>query len=144
MKENDLNLDIDIDRLKKDPSLNEVLNFTKAIFKKLPHETNGEESVYLKPHETNRINQESIYSLLTTAQSIINPATLSLLSNSLNQPENNSDKSEISSQAFDQLTSSMNAIKEELKQTKIELEEKSQRLAALESEVKSLKRRRRR
>ncbi|CAM3997534.1 hypothetical protein [Mesobacillus thioparans] len=144
MKENDLNLDIDIDSLKKNPSLNEVLNLTTAIFKKLPQETNNEKTVNLKPAETNHINQDSIQSLLTAAQSIVNPTTLSLLLNSLKQQENKSDKPEISSQAFDQLSSSMNAIKEELKQTKIELEEKSQRLAAMESEVKSLKRRRRR
>ncbi len=138
MKENDLNLDFDIDRLKNDPSLNEVLSLTKAIFNKLPQEADDEKSENLKPSEA------SIHSLLTTAQSIINPTTLSLLSNSLKQQEIKSDKPEISSQEFHQLTSSMIAIKEELNLTKIELEEKSQRLAALESEVRSLKRRRRR
>ncbi|MCM3121883.1 MULTISPECIES: hypothetical protein [unclassified Mesobacillus] len=141
MKENDLNLDIDIDRLKKDPSLNEVLNLTQAIFKKLPQETNDEKPINSKPAETTTFNQDSIQSLLTTAQSIINPATLSLLSNALKQQSN---KSEISRQAVDELTSSMNALKEELKQVKTELAERNQRLTALESEVKSLKHRKRR
>lgn len=144
MIEKDLNLDIEIDRLKKDPSLNEVLNLTKSILKKLPQETNGEESVNLKPIEPNHINKDSIHSLLTTAQSIINPATLSLLSNALKQPENKNDNSEISRSSFEQLTYSMNALKEELKQVKTELVERNQRLTALESEVKSLKHRKRR
>jgi peptidoglycan hydrolase CwlO-like protein len=141
MNEKDLNLDIDIDRLKKDPSLNEVLNLTQAIFNKLPQETNDEKPINSKPAETTTINQDSIQSLLTTAQSIINPATLSLLSNSLKQQSN---KSENSRQAVDELTSSMNALKEELKQVKTELAERNQRLTALESEVKSLKYRKRR
>lgn len=61
MKENNLNLDID--RLKKDPSLNEVLNLTQAIFKKLPQETNDEKQTNSKPSETTTINQYSIQSL---------------------------------------------------------------------------------
>lgn len=133
-----------IDRLKKDPSLNEILNFTEAILKKLPENEKATDKI--EAPKDNQLNAETLNSLVTTAQSFINPTTLSLLSRTLNQSEIKEKDSDTTSlkHKVEQLSAELSEVKEELNQTKIQLAEKIQRLEELETTVQYLKRRRRR
>ncbi|WP_079509277.1 hypothetical protein [Mesobacillus jeotgali] len=135
-----------LERLKRDPTLTDVLNITQAILKKFPEETTEDETGTAKTAENPQMNQDAINSLLTTAKSIVNPTTLSILSKSMNQPKKNIDNSEVTNLkvTVEKLTSSMDELKETLKSIQSQLEEKNNRLSALETEVNSLKRRRRR
>jgi chromosome segregation ATPase len=135
-----------IDRLKKDPSLNEILNFTQAIIKKMPEGINETATENIEPAEKNKLNVDTLNSLMTTAQSFVNPTTLTLLSKAIKQTEVKDESSEITSLKleFEQLSAEMSEIKEELNQTKTQLAEKIQRLEELETTVQYLKRRRRR
>ncbi|GAE44362.1 hypothetical protein [Mesobacillus boroniphilus] len=74
-----------IEDLKKDPTLNEILNFTQGIFKKLPE--NDKVTDNSKADKDSQLNAETLNSLVTAAQSFINPTTLSFLSKTLNQSE---------------------------------------------------------
>jgi DNA repair ATPase RecN len=133
-----------IDRLKKDPSLNEILNFTQAILKKIPENEKATDKI--EAPKDNQLNAEKINSLVTTAQSFINPTTLSLLSKHLNQSEIKEKDSDTTSlkHKVEQHSAELREVKEELNQTKIQLAEKIQRLEELETTVQYLKRRRRR
>jgi DNA repair ATPase RecN len=133
-----------IDRLKKDPSMNEILNFTQAILKKLPESEKTTDNS--QTDNGNKSNAETINSLVTAAQSFINPTTLSLLSRTLNQTEIKKDDSNSSTLKLkvEQLSAELSEVKEELNHAKIQLAEKSQRLEELETSVQYLKRRRRR
>jgi DNA repair ATPase RecN len=133
-----------IDRLKKDPSMNEILNFTQAILKKLPE--NEKTTDNSQADNDNQKNAETINSLVTAAQSFINPTTMSLLSRTLNQTEIKKEDSNFSTLKIkvEQLSAELSEVKEELNQAKIQLAEKSQRLEELETSVQYLKRRRRR
>ncbi|MBT2686127.1 hypothetical protein [Bacillus sp. ISL-37] len=133
-----------IDRLKKDPSLNEILNFTEAILKKLPENEKATDKI--EAPKDNQLNAETLNSLVTAAQSFINPTTLSLLSRTLNQSEIKEKDSDTTSlkHKVEQLSAELSEVKEELNQTKIQLTEKNQRLEELETTVQYLKRRRRR
>lgn len=133
-----------IDRLKKDPSLNEILNFTQAILKKIPENEKAADKIDA-PKE-NQLSSEKLNSLMTTAQSFINPTTLSLLSKNLNQSEIKEKDSDTTSlkHKVEQLSAEWSEVKEELNQTKTQLEEKIHRLEELETTVQFLKRRRRR
>lgn len=133
-----------IDRLKKDPSMNEILNFTQAILKKLPdNEKTTDNSATVNDNQS---NADSINSLVTAAQSFINPTTMSLLSRTLNQTEIKKEDSNSPTLKIkvEQLSAELSEVKEELNQAKIQLAEKSQRLEELETSVQYLKRRRRR
>ncbi|UYZ20265.1 hypothetical protein [Mesobacillus jeotgali] len=142
MNENDMKPHID--SFKKDPSLNEILNFTQAILKKLPE--NEKTNDNSQANNENKPNAETINSLVTTAQSFINPTTLSLLSRTLNQTENKKEDSNSSTLNLkvEQLAAELSEVREELNQAKIQLSEKGQRLEELEATVQFLKRRRRR
>jgi DNA repair ATPase RecN len=133
-----------IDRLKKDPSLNEILNFTEAILKKLPENEKATDKI--EAPKDNQLTAETLNSLVTAAQSFINPTTLSLLSRTLNQSEIKEKDSDTTSlkHKVEQLSAELSEVKEELNQTKIQLTEKNQRLEELETTVQYLKRRRRR
>ena len=131
-----------IDRLKKDPSMNEILNFTQAILKKLPdNEKTTDNSATVNDNQS---NADSINSLVTAAQSFINPTTMSLLSRTLNQTEIKKEDSNSPTLKIkvEQLSAELSEVKEELNQAKIQLAEKSQRLEELETSVQYLKRRR--
>ncbi|WP_102263072.1 hypothetical protein [Mesobacillus jeotgali] len=133
-----------IDRLKKDPSLNEILNFTQTFLKKIPENEKAADKI--EAPKENQLSAEKINSLMTTAQSFINPTTLSLLSKNLNQSEIKEKDSDTTSlkHKVEQLSAEWSEVKEELKQTKIQLAEKIHRLEELETTVQYLKRRRRR
>ncbi|MBT2693805.1 hypothetical protein [Bacillus sp. ISL-55] len=133
-----------IDRLKKDPSLNEILNFTEAILKKLPENANATDRI--EAPKDKQLSAATLNSLVTTAQSFINPTTLSLLSRTLNQSEIKEENSDTTSLKLkvEQLSAELSEVKEEFNQTKLQLIEKNQRLEELEATVQSLKRRRRR
>ena len=133
-----------IDRLKKDPSLNEILNFTQAILKKIPENEKAADKI--EAPKENQLSAEKLNSLMTAAQSFINPTTLSLLSKNLNQSEIKEKDSDTTSlkHKVEQLSAEWSEVKEELNQTKIQLAEKIHRLEELETTVQYLKRRRRR
>ncbi|WP_226676658.1 hypothetical protein [Mesobacillus jeotgali] len=135
-----------IDPLKKDPSLNEIFNFTQEIIKKLPEDTNEKANENSNPTEKNQLNADTLNSLVTAAQSFVNPTTLSLLSKALKQSENKDDNREIPNLKLEveQLSDELSEVKEELNQTKTQLAEKIHRLEELETTVQYLKRRRRR
>lgn len=133
-----------IDRLKKDPSLNDILNFTEAILKKLPENEKATDKIE-SPKDI-QLNAETLNCLVTAAQGFINPTTLSLLSRTLNQSEIKEKDSGTTSlkNKVEQLSTDLSEVKEELKQTKTQLAEKTHRLEELETTVQYLKRRRRR
>ena len=137
-----------VERLKNDPSMDEILNFTQAMLNKLP-ETNEEKTADHKDTSESiniSINKESLNSLMKAVQSIVNPATISYLSKTFKQPESKEDDSGAANlkDKVDQLSAELEQIKEELSQTKAGLADNSQNLEILETEVKYLKGRRRR
>ncbi|MBT2637955.1 hypothetical protein [Bacillus sp. ISL-39] len=145
MNENDIKPHID--RLKKDPSLNEILNFTQAVLKKSSEKPDeGKVTDHIKADGNNQLNADTLDTLVASAQSFLNPATLSLLSKTLNQSELKKEDSKSSSlkHKVEQLSAEMNEVREELNQTKTQLAEKNKRLEELEETVQYLKRRRRR
>jgi DNA repair ATPase RecN len=133
-----------IDRLKKDPSLNEILNFTQSFLKKYSH--NGKSTEKIESEKGTQLNAEALTSLVTTAQSFINPTTLSLLSTTLSQPEIKEEDSNSFSLEFkvEQLSAELSKVIEDLNEAKVQLAERSQRLEELEATVLYLKRRKRR
>lgn len=136
-----------IDRLKKDPSLNEILNLTQAILKKSSDKKDeGKGSDILKAAENKQLSTDTLDTLKASAQSFLNPTTLSLLSRTLNQSEMKKEDSSSSSLKLkvEQLSAEMNEVREDLDETKTQLAEKSKRLEELEATVQYLKRRRRR
>ncbi|ESU33621.1 hypothetical protein G3A_05305 [Bacillus sp. 17376] len=130
-----------IEDLKKDPTLNEILNFTQGIFKKLPE--NDKVTDNSKADKDSQLNAETLNSLVTAAQSFINPTTLSFLSKTLNQSEIKEKDSNPTSlkHKVEQLTAELSEVKEGLNEAKTQLSEKIKRLEEL---VQYLKRRRRR
>lgn len=135
-----------IERLKKDPSLNEIFNFTQEVLKKLPEKTNENATDHKKTTENNPVNADTLNSLVTAAQSFVTPTTLSLLSKTLKQSEIKEENSKITSLKleFEQLSAEVAEVKQQLNETKIQLAEKSKRLEEIETTVQNLKRRRRR
>ncbi|WLR56889.1 hypothetical protein LC048_08490 [Mesobacillus subterraneus] len=133
-----------IDRVKNDPSLNEILHFTESILKKLPENEKATDKI--EAPKDNQLNAETLNSLVTAAQGFINPTTLSLLSRTLNQSEIKEKDSDTTSlkDKVELFSADLSEVKEELKQTKTQLAEKTHRLEELETTVQYLKRRRRR
>jgi archaellum component FlaC len=137
-----------IDLIKKDPSLNEILNIAQGLLTKIPEMKSNETAAESEMTSTaKQLNKNSLDSLLTTAKSIVNPTTLSLLSKTINQPETKrKDSPECASlkQAIQELTAELNQVKEDLAQTKNSKAEMDQQLKEIETEIQLLKRRRRR
>ncbi|MFT9596922.1 hypothetical protein [Mesobacillus sp.] len=145
MNENDIKPHID--RLKKDPSLDEILNFTEVILKNSSKKKDeGKVADSFKAAENNQSSADSLNSLVTTVQSFINPTTLSLISKTLNPSDIKEQDSDTTSlkQKVEQLSAELSEVKVALNQTKTQLAEKSQRLEKLEASVEYLKSRRRR
>lgn len=137
-----------IDSLKKEPSLDGILNFTQAIFNQLPEEHNDEVS----QSQNNHFNADNLNSLMAAVQGIVNPTTLSLLSKTLNKSDSKKEdanttslenETEKLSYENEQLPVELNEVKEQLNVMKCELAENNKRLQELESEVQYLRRRRR-
>jgi archaellum component FlaC len=137
-----------IDLIKKDPSLNEILNIAQGLLTKIPEMKSNETAAESEMTSTaKQLNKNSLDSLLTTAKSIVNPTTLSLLSKTINQPETkrkDSPESASLKQAIQELTAELNQVKEDLAQTKNSKAEMDQQLKEIETEIQLLKRRRRR
>lgn len=131
-----------IDSLKKEPSLDGILNFTQAIFNQLPEEHNDEVS----QSQNNHFNADNLNSLMAAVQGIVNPTTLSLLSKTLNKSDTKKEDANTTSLENEntQLSAELNEVKEQLNAMKSDLAENSKRLQELESEVQNLRRRRRR
>lgn len=138
-----------IDSLKKEPSLDGILNFTQAIFNQLPEENNDEVS----QSQNNHFNADNLNSLMAAVQGFVNPTTLSLLSKTLNKSDAKKEDANTTSleneteQLFyenEKLSAVLNEVKEQLNAMKSDLAENSKRLQELESEVQYLRRRRRR
>lgn len=131
-----------IDSLKKEPSLDGILNFTQAIFNQLPEEHNDEVS----QSQNNHFNADNLNSLMAAVQGFVNPTTLSLLSKTLNKSDTKKEDANTTSLENEntQLSAELNEVKEQLNAMKSDLAENSKRLQELESEVQNLRRRRRR
>lgn len=131
-----------IDSLKKEPSLDGILNFTQAIFNQLPEEHNDEVS----QSQNNHFNADNLNSLMAAVQGFVNPTTLSLLSKTLNKSDTKKEDANTTSleNETEQLSAELNEVKEQLNAMKSDLAENSKRLQELESEVQNLRRRRRR
>lgn len=131
-----------IDSLKKEPSLDGILNFTQAIFNQLPEEHNDEVS----QSQNNHFNADNLNSLMAAVQGFVNPTTLSLLSKTLNKSDTKKEDANTTSleNENEQLSAELNEVKEQLNAMKSDLAENSKRLQELESEVQNLRRRRRR
>lgn len=131
-----------IDSLKKEPSLDGILNFTQAIFNQLPEEHNDEVS----QSQNNHFNADNLNSLMAAVQGFVNPTTLSLLSKTLNKSDTKKEDANTTSLENEntQLSAELNEMKEQLNAMKSDLAENSKRLQELESEVQNLRRRRRR
>jgi uncharacterized coiled-coil DUF342 family protein len=137
-----------IDLIKKDPSLNEILNIAQGLLTKIPEMKSNETAAESEMTSTaKQLNKNSLDSLLTTAKSIVNPTTLSLLSKTVNQAETkgkgNAETANLK-QAIQELTAELNQVKEDLAQTKNSIAEKDHQLKEIETEIQILKRRRRR
>ncbi|WP_213367880.1 hypothetical protein [Mesobacillus boroniphilus] len=137
---NDKEIKPHIDRLKKDPSLSEILNFTEAIIKKLPEDTKENVTENNIPAVKNQLNADTLNSLVKSAQSFVNPTTLSLLSRALNQSEIKDENPESPNLRLEieHLSAELSEVKEELNQIKIQLAEQSQRFEDLETNVQIL------
>jgi hypothetical protein len=137
-----------IDLLKKDPSLNEILNIAQGLLTKMPEtQTNKIAAESEMTSSAKQLNKSSLDSLLTTAKSIVNPTTLSLLSKTVNQAETKGKGSTETANlklSIEQLTAELNQVKEELAQMKNGILEKNHQLEEMETEIQLLKRRRRR
>lgn len=137
-----------IDLLKKDPSLNEILNMAQGLLTKIPEMQSNETAAKSEMTSTaKQLNKSSLDSLLTTAKSIVNPTTLSLLSKTVNQPETKrKDSTETANlkRAIEQLTAELSQVKEDLAQMKIRIVERDLQLKEIETDLQHLKRRRRR
>ncbi|WP_170169173.1 hypothetical protein [Mesobacillus subterraneus] len=136
---------LDLERLKNDPSLEEVLKLTQSLFSNLP-DTKSVQSTQKTPVQ-NDLNKEAVDSLLKTAKTIVNPTTLSLLSNSFNQAGTTKTiekPTSFSKQKVELLEDDLNRVKRELIETQSLLAETNQHLKELETEIAFLKRRRRR
>ncbi|WP_226641963.1 hypothetical protein [Mesobacillus subterraneus] len=131
-----------IDSLKKEPSLDGILNFTQAIFNQLPKEHNDEVS----QSQNNHFNADNLSSLMAAVQGFVNPSTLSLISKTLNKSDTKKEDANTTSLENEntQLSAELNEVKEQLNAMKSDLAENSKRLQELESEVQNLRRRRRR
>ncbi|NKE06101.1 hypothetical protein [Mesobacillus selenatarsenatis] len=131
-----------IDSLKKEPSLDGILNFTQAIFNQLPEENNDEVS----QSQNNHFNADNLNSLMAAVQGFVNPTTLSLLSKTLNKSDTKKEDANTTSleNENEKLSAELNEVKEQLNAMKSDLAENSKRLQELESEVQYLRRRRRR
>jgi uncharacterized coiled-coil DUF342 family protein len=137
-----------IDLLKKDPSLNEILNIAQVLLTKIPEKQSNETAAESEiPSTAKQLNNSSLDSLLTTAKSIVNPTTLSLLSKTVNQAETkgkgNTETANLKL-AIEQLTAELNQVKEDLAQMKNGIVEKNQQMEEMETQIQVLKRRRRR
>lgn len=138
----------DIDLLKKDPSLNEILKIAQGLLTKIPEmQSNETEAKSEMTSTAKQLNKSSLDSLLTTAKNFVNPTTLSLMSKTVNQPETKGkDSTETSNLKLpiDQLSAELNQVKEDLAQMKIRIVERDLQLKEIESDLQHLKRRRRR
>lgn len=135
-----------VERLKNDPSMDEILNFTQEVLSKLPEKTNENVNDNKKTAENTQVNAEALNSLVAAAKTFVNPTTLSLLSKTLNQSEIKKQDSNAFSLKLEveQLSAELAEIKKQLNETKIQLAEKSEHLDGLKTTVQNLKRRKRR
>jgi outer membrane murein-binding lipoprotein Lpp len=143
---NEKDLKPHLESLKKDPSLSEILNFSQAVLKKLPEDTNEKVSELINPPGKSELNTDSLNSLLTAVQGVVNPTTLSMISKTLNNTEIKKEESNTTSlnHKLDQLSSDLGEVREQLDATKALLAEQSSLIEELKETVQSLKRRRRR
>jgi chromosome segregation ATPase len=139
---NEKDLKPHIESLKKEPSLDGILNFTQAIFNQLP-EGRKDDNCH---SQKSQLNADNLNSLMTAVQGFVNPTTLSLFSKTLNKSDSKKEEANTSGleNKVEQLLGELKDVKVQLDAMKSELAENNKRVDGLESEVQYLRRRRRR